>query len=264
MFAFTDLYHDPKSAPLFDLTACGGLDAKEIAELTAGDSLWSMDQKSDEAWEIQFTEAKNLAEKWLAGDKPYEKMIGDLKSLVEADKEGIVDRKEILNKLTAAEWLLVNNDKMMIDDPEDPLAKLPNWGNRYWKALTEAREALGIDKHTSMRELIQGDYAASAKAVISSAYNEAQFSDYVLDPTAREIYDSMELQKEQFATQCAAVTLTEPKSEKKADEVEMTGDRVPFPIKELDERTIMKSQPKNYNFVVERTTELSLGGPNQG
>ena len=264
MFAFTDLYHNPKSASLFDSTAFGGLNAKEMADLTVGDSLWSMDQKSDEAWDIQSKEAKNLADKWLAGDKPYEKMISEMKSLVEADKNSIVDRKEMLTKLTAAEWLLVNNDKMMIDDPEDPLNKLPNWGNRYWKALTEAREALGIDKHTSMRDLIQGDYAASAKAVISSAYNEAQIEDYVLDLTVREIYDSMETQKEQFATQSAAVTLTEPQNEKNAGEVEMTEDRVPFPIQELDERVIMKNQPKNYNFVIERTAEFTLGGPNQG
>ena len=153
---------------------------------------------------------------------------------------------------------------MMIDGPEDPLNKLPNWGNRYWKALTEAREALGIDKHTSMRDLIRGDYAASAKAVISSAYNEAQIQDYVLDPTARELYDSMELQKEQFATQSAAVTLTEPQNEKRADEIEMTEDRVPLSIKELDERTIMKNQPKNYDFVVEKAAELNISGPNQG
>ena len=264
MFAFTDLYHDPKSASLFDSTAFGGLGAKEMADLTVGESLWSMDQKSDEAWEIQSKDAKNLADKWLSGDKPYEKMISEMKALVEADKDGIVDRKEVLTKLTAAEWLLVNNDKMMIDDPEDPLNKLPNWGNRYWKALTEAREALGIDKHTSMRDLIQSDYAASAKAVISSAYNEAQIEDYVLDPAAREIYDSMEIQKEQFATQSAAVTLTEPQNERNAGEVEMTEDRVPYPIKELDERAIMKNQPKNYDFVVEKTAELNMNGPNHG
>ena len=102
------------------------------------------------------------------------------------------------------------------------------------------------------------------KAVASSAYNEAQIEDYVLDPAAREIYDSMEIQKEQFATQSAAVTLTEPQNERNAGEIEMIEDRVPYPIKELDERTIMKNQPKNYDFVVERTAELSLGGPNQG
>ena len=261
MFAFTDLYHDPKSASLFDSTAFGGLGANEMADLTVGESLWSMNQKSDEAWEIQSRDAKHLADRWLSGDKPYEKMISEMKALVVADKDGIVDRKEILTKLTAAEWLLINNDKMMIDDPEDPLNKLPNWGNRYWKALIEARDALGIDKHTSMRDLIQGDYAASAKAVISSAYNEAQIEDYVLDPSARKIYDSMELQKEQFATRSAAVTLTDPQNEKNAGEVEMTEDRVPYPIKELDERVIMKNQPKNYDFVVEKTAELNMNGP---
>ena len=236
----------------------------DMADLTVGDSLWSMDQKSDEAWKLQSLEAKKLADKWLAGDKPYEKMISEMKTLVEADKDGIVDRKDILTKLTAAEWLLVNNDKMMIDDPEDPLNKLPNWGNRYWKALTEAREALGIDKHTSMRDLIQGDYAASAKAVISSAYNEVQIEDYVLDSSAREIYDSMEIQKEQFATQSAAVTLTETQNDRNIGDIDMAEDRVPFSVQELDERIIMKNQPKNYDFVIEKTAELTINGLNQG
>lgn len=264
MFAHTDLYHDPRNASLFEPTAFGGLNAKEMAELTAGNSLWTMDQKSDEAWEIQSGAAKNIADNWLTEDKPYEKMINEMNALVEANKNGIVDRKEILNKLAAAEWLLINNEKMMIDDPEDPLNPIPNWGNRYWKTVTQTREALGIDKHISMRELIQGDYAASAKAVINPAYNEAQIEDYVLDPTVREVYDSMEMQKEQFATQSAAFTLAETQNEKKADEVEMTADRVPFPIEELDERLIMRNQPKNYDFVIERTAEIQLGGPNQG
>ena len=263
MYGFTDMYHSPDTKNLFEATAFGGLNAKDIVALTEGESRWSMDQKSDEAWEIQSGDAKNLADKWLSGDKPYEKMISEMKALAKADKDGVVDRKEILTKLTAAEWLLVNNDKMMIDDPEDPLNKLPNWGNRYWKALTEAREALGIDKHTSMRDLIQSDYAASAKAVISSAYNEAQIEDYVLDPDAREIYDSMEIQKEQFATQSAAVTLTDSQIDKNAEEIEMTGVRFPHPVPELDERTIMQHQPKNYDFVIEPQTELNLTAKNQ-
>ena len=263
MYGFTDMYHSPDTKNLFEATAFGGLNAKDIVALTEGESRWSMDQKSDEAWEIQSKDAKNLADKWLSGDKPYEKMISEMKALAKADKDGVVDRKEILTKLTAAEWLLVNNDKMMIDDPEDPLNKLPNWGNRYWKALTEAREALGIDKHTSMRDLIQSDYAASAKAVISSAYNEAQIKDYVLDPAAREIYDSMEIQKEQFATQSAAVTLTESQIDKNGEEIEMTGVRFPHPVPELDERTIMQHQPKNYDFVIEPQTELNLTAKNQ-
>ena len=57
--------------------------------------------------------------------------------------------------------------------------------------------------------------------------------------------------------------MTDPQNEKKADELEMTEDRVPYPIKELDERTIMKNQPKSYDFVVEKTAELNMNGPNQ-
>ena len=73
MYGFTDMYHSPDTKNLFEATALGGLNAKDIAALTEGESRWSMDQKSDEAWEIQSKDAKNLADKWLSGDKPYEK-----------------------------------------------------------------------------------------------------------------------------------------------------------------------------------------------
>ena len=263
MYGFTDLYHSPNTQKLFDATSFGGLNAKDMADLTTGESLWSMDQKSDEAWEIQSKAAKGIAEEWLKEDKPYEKMINEMKALVKSDKDGIVSRKDVLDKLTAAEWLLTNNEKMMVEDPEDPLNPIPNWGNRYWKALSEAREALGIDKHTSMRDLIQGDYAASAKAVGNANYNKTQMQLYVVDRDMRALFDSMEIQKEQFATQSAAVTLTEPQTDKNAEEIEMTGVRVPHPVPELDERTIMQNQPKNYDFVIEPQTELNLTAQNQ-
>ena len=152
---------------------------------------------------------------------------------------------------------------MMIEDPEDPLNPMPNWGNRYWKAITEAREALGIDKHTSMRDLIQGDYAASAKSVRSVHYNKTQIKLYVLDPDVRALTDSMELQKEQFATQSAAVTLTEPQTDKNAADIEMTEDRTRITVKECDERINMQNEPKNYGFVIEPQTELNLTAKNQ-
>ena len=43
----------------------------------------------------------------------------------------------------------------------------------------------------------------------------------------------------------------------------MTGVRFPHPVPELDERTIMQHQPKNYDFVIEPQTELNLTAKNQ-
>ena len=259
MYAITDMYHNQNRKNLFDATAFGGLDAKDMSELIVGESLWDKDQKSDEAWEIQSKEAKNIADKWLKENKPYEKMISEMKALVNANKDNIVSRKEVLDKLTAAEWLLINNEKMMIEDPEDPLNPIPNWGNRYWKALTETREALGIDKHTSMRDLIQGDYAAMAKPASNANYNQTQIQLYVLDEDVRELCDSMEVQKEQFATMSATVTLTKPTNENKQLEKEMTENRVQYTVHELDQREIMKNEPKVFsNMVIERTNELTI------
>ena len=257
MYGFTDMYHNAKRTGLFEATAFGGLNAKDMADLTVGQSLWSMDQKSDEAWDIQSKEAKNIAEKWMKEDKPHEKMIAEMKALVESSEKGIVSRKEMIDKLTAAEWLLENDEKMMIDDPYDPYNKVPNWGNRYWKTLAETRETLGIDKYTSMRDMIQADYAASGKAVNNQNYNLTQINYYVLDKDVRELADSRDVQMEQFATMSAAVTLTKP-SEKNTFADDMTADRVQYPIKELDERDIMKHEPKIYNFVGEPKTEKDL------
>ena len=262
MFAFTDLYHDRSSAALFEPTSLGGLNSKEMTDLTEGKSLWSMDQKSDEAWEIQSKEAKGIAEKWENGLKPYETMLNEMNALVESNKNSIVDRKDVLNKLAAAEWLLINNPKMMIENPEDPIHPIPNWGNRYWKALTQTREALGIDKHTSMRELIQGNYAEASKAVNNPVYNQTQIYDYVLDPEARTIYnfDSIEMQKKEFATQSAALGLGEEKKPKeKANEFEEGVTRINYPVVTEDEKENMKKAPKDFsNYIPDKTVTPEL------
>ena len=271
MYAYTDLYHAPERTSLFSSTAFGGLNEKEIAELTVGESDWSLDQKSDEAWEIQSREAKNIAEQWLQGDKPYEKMIGEMNALVEANKNGIVDRRELLNKLTAAEWLLMNNSAMMVENPDDPLNPTPNWGNRYWRTLTETREALGIDKHTSMRDLIQSNYAAQAKAVGNRFYQARQIYDYVLDPKALPLngFDSLENQKEEFAAKGASFTPTgdpqidELQDEKKFTEIDAGGVRIRISIPELNQRTIMENEPKVFSNAVSLNIEVKLDNPTQ-
>lgn len=182
-----------------------------------------------------------------------------MKALVLANKDNIVSRKEVLDKLTAAEWLLINNEKMMIENPEDPLNPISNWGNRYWKSLIETREALGIDKHTSMRDLIQGDYAAMSKAANNANYNQTQIQLYVLDEDVRQIADSMEVQKEQFATMSATVTLPQPTGKKDEVEKEMTENRVQCIVHELDQREIMKNEPKVFsNLVIEKTNSLEI------
>ena len=262
MYGFTDMYHNAKRTELFEATAFGGLNDKDMADLTVGQSLWSMDQKSDEAWDIQSKEAKDIAEKWMKEDKPHEKMIAEMKALVESNEKGIVSRKEMVDKLTAAEWLLENDEKMMIDDPYDPYNKVPNWGNRYWKTLTETREALGIDKHTSMRDMIQADYAASAKAANNRNYNLTQINYYVLDKDVRELADSRDVQMEQFAIQGAAVKLTKPQENKELED-NMTETRKRHPVEQLNERNIMKNEPKNDKWIVEEVAHQELTILNQ-
>ena len=267
MFAFTDLYHNPARASLFESTAFGGLNSTDLADLTMEKGLFNMDQRSDEAWEIQSREAKDIADEWLKDPKPYERMIKEMNSLVERGQtKGSVSKRDLALKLTAAEWLLVNNEKMMIEDPEDPINPIPNWGNRYWKAITQAREAFGISKHTSMREVLQSEYAACAKSVKSHAYNEAQIKENVMSQRARGECDSMEKQKEQFATLSASVVLKdlrEPENQKAVDELTTTNFRIKISVKSENERELMKQQPKKYDFIVKDKAEINLNISNQ-
>ena len=266
MYAFTDMYHDKKNIPLFDKTTYAGLSAKELAEVAMpdkNDGLWGMDQKSDAAWEIQSKVAKDIAKQWLEDDRPYEKMIVELNALAEQARTNVsVDRIDRMNKLMAAEWMLINNPKMMVADPEDPYNTIPNWGNKYWKTLSAARDALGISRHTSMRDLVQADYAEAARAINSVAYNERQIEDYALDDNVRQVYDNRNVQMNQFATQAAAAILTEQQSKQKADEIVMTDDkRVQISVRECDEKVIWQSQPKENNFIVERNAEMQIDTP---
>jgi hypothetical protein len=262
MYGLTDVYHDPSRKDLFVATAFGGCNAKDIGELTAGKSVWSMDQKSDEAWDIQSQEAKNIADKWLEEDKPYEKMINEMNALAKNYKKDNFGSREVYNKLIAAEWLLFNNEKMLVEDPEDPLNPIPNWGNRYWKAIVNAREALGIPKHTPMRELIQSDYAESAKAVENRAYNERQIFDGVLDPADREMHDSLDVQKETFTVRSRDIVIKEPPKENENDKtVETHQNEIRWrePVESQNEREKMKNEPKVFsNMVVQRTNELQI------
>ena len=267
MYAFTDAFSSRDGAALYNSTAFGGLNEREMARLTKGESLWSMDQKSDAAWEIQCKGAKDLAAEWMKADKPHVKALEELDALMKAKQEGIVDRKELLDKLTAAEWMFTNDDKLMIEDPEDPYSKIPNWGNKYWKKLTETREALGIDKHSSMRDIIQSEYAASARAVNSVAYNRQQIYDYAVDPNIRV---SMEDQLEQFAMLSAKVDLTELSRRKEENVITKEDEdltRVRLNIPELNQREIMKNEPKLFtNMVIDKANELEIdrGGNDLG
>ena len=82
MYVFTDMYHEKGNEKLFNATSFGGLDAKEMAEFTKGQSLWSMDQKSDEAWEIQSQAAMDVVAKWEKEKNPYETMIHEMNAIV--------------------------------------------------------------------------------------------------------------------------------------------------------------------------------------
>ena len=233
-------------------------EAEKKAEKTEKD-LWSMDQKSDEAWEIQSAEAKDIAAEWQKAEQPYEKLINEMNALAERGKNSIaeVDHREIYNKLAAAEWMLINNDEMMIESSENPGEKIPNWGNKYWKAIIQTREALGIPKHTSIRELIQGDYAESSKAANDMNFNERQIEDHVLDAEVRGMFDSMESQRSEFTIQSEDIKLYHPVDDLSAD-FDPNAIRYRYPVNEENELIKHRNSKKENNFIIDKDTHKDI------
>lgn len=266
MYAFTDLYHNQNKAKFFEETAFGGLDVTELSKLSKGKSLFSMNQRSDEAWEIQSEQAKAIAKEWMKEKRPHEKMISELNAMMaDVKRKSSYNYRDAVLKFAAAEWFLLNDDKMMIEDPEDPYNPIPDWGNRYWSTLTKARDMHGFNRHTSIREMLQSNYDTVSKAVKSTAFCEKQIKEHVLDKEPREKCDSLERQKEQFATLSASYTFNKVDTkenvndgDKKENEI-----RTRLEMEHLNERKIMKSLPTQYNFTIENDISLTINATKQ-
>ena len=262
MFSFTDLYRDKSRAPLFAETAFGGMSGDEMVKLTEANGFWKLDQKSDEAWEIQSENAKEIANEWLTKKNPHQSMIDEMNDIIENNKNGNFERKDykdVLNKLAAAEWLLINDDKMMLVDSNDPYQKTPRWDNRYWKAITSAREAMGIPKHISMRELIQGNYSVMQKTMQNVNYHKDQIETKICNPEKRAAIDSMEKQNEEFVIQSAKIAENRVPNDNNIKNMEMNGDRIRISIVEEDEYLKAKNMPRDMStFVIEKSKEMSF------
>ena len=254
MFAVTDVYETKKKS-VFEITAYGGVNSFKAAALTEGSDLWNMDQRSDEAWNIQSESARNIADQWLKEDKPYQKMIDEMENLVKNNKSEIVDTKNVYDKLAAAEWLLLNNEKMMVVDPIDPVNPTPNWENRYWKAIVQAREALHIPKYISIREMIQGNYAEMKNSVTNAVYNKKQFNERIFNPQERAVNDSLEKQKEEFTIQAAGISVENEIKDQKEIEFKDGEFKKKIDIKECNQALIDKTLPKSQRIDIQPNKE---------
>ena len=259
MFSFTDLYRDNSRAQLFAETAFGGMTRDEMAKLTAPNELWKLDQKSDEAWEIQSKDAKEVASEWQKNGNPAQAVIKAMNELVEKNNSGTLNRRDVLKTLAAAEWTLLNDDKMVVEDENDPYNRTPKWNNRYWKAVTEAREAIGIPKHISIRELIQGNYGVMQKAMQNENYHKDHIQTEIINPEKRAAIDSMDKQKEQFEIQSAKIAENQAPNEERLKNIEMDGTRMRISIVEEDEYLKVKTMPKDMSsFVVEKSRDMNF------
>jgi hypothetical protein len=93
MFSFTDMYRDKSRAALFEETAFGGMTKEEMTSLTGLDELWSLDQKSDEAWEIQAKGAKDIASVWQKKSNPCQTVVNEMNELKTKSLQGVATRK---------------------------------------------------------------------------------------------------------------------------------------------------------------------------
>jgi hypothetical protein len=83
-----------------------------------------------------------------------------------------------------------------------------------------------------------------------------------LDKDVRELADSRDVQMEQFAIQGAAVKLTKPNENKELED-NMTEIRKRQPVEQLNERNIMKNEPKNDKWILEEVAHQELTILNQ-
>lgn len=265
MFSFTDMYRDKSRTALFEETAFGGMTKDEITKLTGLDELWSLDQKSDEAWEIQAKGAKDIASVWQKKTNPCQTVVNEMNALIEKNQAGALNRRETLDKLAAAEWLLLNDDNMVVIDPDDPYNRTPKWNNRYWKAITEAREAIGIPKHISVRDLIQGNYGVMQQTMKNASYHKDHFETELFSQEKRANVDSMDKQKEEFGLQSAKIALDREPNEERLKDMKLDENRTRISIVEEDEYLKAKTMPKDFSsFVVEKSKEMNfeIGGKN--
>ena len=109
-----------------------------------------------------------------------------------------------------------------------------------------------------MRELIQSDYATMAKSVGSAKYNRTQIQLYVLDKDVRGLSDSMDYQKEQFATLSAANSIT-TRIDNTKEKTEEDYIRKREPVESENEREKQKHEPKVWsNLVIDKPKDLSF------
>ena len=118
-----------------------------------------------------------------------------------------------------------------------------------------------------MRELIQGDYAESSKAVTNVQFNKTQIEEQVLDREVVTVYDSMAAQKMEFRIQREGIknNLMSLKQEqdpenKQIDDNELFKDsnKVEQPVPEENEANKLLNAPIGKEFIVEGAPDNNL------
>lgn len=267
MYSYTDAYIDPQKEALYGETAFGGMTNKEIVNLATSNPSWEGDQKSDEAWRKQSAEARKIAGQWQKQEKPYDHFMSELKSIYEGAQFNDMtptQKRETLLKLSAAECMLMSDENMMLENPDNPFEKTPNWSHRHWKALSVAREKIGIFQYCSMRDLIQGSYAGAQERSHNSTYllKEGEEQIFLKDGTIRPEVDSLEGRKVAFAETCRQIAEGAPAKEESAEikgQADLKeGERIQIYIPEVDERRIESHIPKTAPLMQERVNEMTV------
>lgn len=262
MFAYTDVYTGRDNDKIYKSTVFGGMNSEQIANVAASRTAWQGDQKSDEAWEKQSAEARKIASDWKNTADPYATMIenlkelNDIKSFYELDDDR---QRDIINKLAAAECMLMSDSSMMVDDPDNPYAKVPDWSNRNWKSLAYTREKIGVSKFTSMREIIQGAYAATKPVSSNRDIIQKETSALLFNEKGepRAEIDSINVKTEELARE--SVHMAESRAAADMNDrmnAEKTEERVPIYIPEADDKVINKDVPKSMPLHKEKANEL--------
>lgn len=231
-----DIFEDSKNVEIIQKSNFGAFTVEQLAEFVMEDQgSWALNQSTEQAWTLQKTAAKKIYAKIREAEKerPDVKPADRIKSLLERKKvafqKGEISRKELLDYMIAA-------DAHMQKDY--PTTRSRFFSGQYSKekvAINLCREALGLEKNSSLRVAMNAEYTALAK----KNTKDEIFSSLEKEVKAAPTFES------QKKTHDSEHKVVQDKilAEKKASLAKLKElDREPITIPTLDERKVILFQ----------------------
>lgn len=232
------MYDNAKNEEMVEKCNFGGFSTEQLANIAVGvkDEKWSLNQKSEQAWQQQSDMAKKILSDWHQAEKQKGAQSStfnvqkDLLTKSQAFKNGEIGKKELLDYTLAAESHLQRN----FNGRWKKLFNFIQYRNEM-AAIRGCRSMLGLNEKASLRAELSNIYAASASQMQKE--NVFQAMDEVVGNSL-----SFDTAKEKFETEHKQVKDAVKEQKQAAFNDLMESGREPLVIEELDERKAILHQ----------------------